>query len=229
MPAHHQLETDQDPAQRAPEHAEAAPEAATPKHPLLRMQRQLGNARVAHLRALQRESLEDEEELLQARHDPTLQREAVPEEEEELLQAMPEVGLEGGPVSDGLARRIDARRGGGATLDNSVRTHMESAFATNFDSVRVHSDSEAQQLSRSISAQAFTTGNDIFLGQGASPTDRSLLAHELTHVVQQRTMNQSGPMSVGPAGDRFEQEADSTARAVTSGGEAPIARQTEDE
>jgi hypothetical protein len=132
-------------------------------------------------------------------------------------------------VSDGLAQRIDSRRGAGAPLDGGVRTQMESSMGTNFESVRVHSDSESQHLSRAISAKAFTTGNDIFLGAGASPSDSSLLAHELTHVVQQRSMASSGPMTVGPADDSFEREAESTAHAVTSGGQPALARKADED
>jgi hypothetical protein len=172
---------------------------------------------------------EEEEELLQARHD-TAQR-AAPEEEDELLQAshdtaqresVPEVGVEGGPVSNGLASRIDSQRGSGSPLDHSTRSTMEGAFGTNFEQVRVHTDSESDALNRSISAKAFTTGTDIFMRQDSSPTDHNLLAHELTHVVQQQSMAGSGSgMTVGAAGDSYEQQADAVASAVTSGQATP--------
>ncbi len=211
-------------------------------HPLLTLQRHLGNAHIARMLA-QREELpeedeEDEEErkrLLQAKHDPALaQREPQLEQDEDeeerkkLLQAKPEVGLEGGPVGDELAGRIEAQRGNGAALDDSTRAEMEGAFGTSFEDVRVHADGESQQLNRSISAKAFTTGSDIFLGQGASASDRSLLAHELTHVVQQRGMSGGGPTVIGPAGDSYEQQADAAASAVTSGTTSAAQRKIEE-
>lgn len=124
----------------------------------------------------------------------------------------PEVGLAGGPVSAGLAQRIESARGGGTSLDGGTRTSMESAFGQGFGDVRVHADSESHSLNQSVSAMAFTTGNDIFFQQGAyqpgSSTGNQLLAHELTHVVQQGGMSGSGPLTVGAAGDSYEQEAD---------------------
>ncbi|NWF78439.1 MAG: DUF4157 domain-containing protein [Chloroflexi bacterium] len=164
---------------------------------------------------LQREGEEDEE--VQARHD--LQREG---------DVAPEVGLEGGPISAGLSGRIESRRSGGAPLDEGSRTTMEGAFGASFEDVRVHTDGEADALNRSISAKAFTTGSDIFFRQDASPSDHGLLAHELTHVVQQRgAPGGGGTLRVGPAGDSSEQAADSVSSAVTSGA-AVQARQEED-
>lgn len=182
--------------------------ADTPQHPLLDLQRTVGNAQIASMLA---------------------QREAMPEEEEEngTLQAMPEVGLEGGPVSDAVASRINASRGGGAALESGIRASMEQQLGDSFEDVRVHTGAESHQLNRSISAQAFTTGSDIFLGAGASPNDHSLMAHELTHVVQQRSMSASGPMTVGPAGDSYERQADAVAAQVTAS--SPAQRETEPE
>jgi hypothetical protein len=81
--------------------------------------------------------------------------------------------------------------------------------------VRVHTDSTADTLARSVSARAFTTGSDLYFaaGQyqpGTSSGDR-LLAHELTHVVQQRDAPTSGPLTVTQPGDSMEAEADRTA------------------
>ena len=72
---------------------------------------------------------------------------------------------------------------------------------------------------------AFTTGNDIFFGEGASPSDRGLLAHELTHVAQQRGMTGGGPLTVGPADDAYEAEAEARAAAVSSGATPPAQRE----
>jgi hypothetical protein len=62
---------------------------------------------------------------------------------------------------------------------------MEQHFGTDFSGVRVHRGEPANEANRALSARAFTHGSDIFLGGDASPADRGLMAHELTHVVQQ--------------------------------------------
>jgi hypothetical protein len=215
------------PLRRHPDVDAPSHDGGAPPHPLLTLQRQVGNAQIARMLA-QREGAPEEEEMVQATHDPSLlQREGAPEEEE-MVQASPEVGLEGGPVSEQLADRINSQRGGGSALDAGTRSSMEGAFGTSFEDVRVHNDNESHQLNRSISAKAFTTGNDIFLGQNASAGDQNLMAHELTHVVQQRSMSHSGPMSVGPAGDSYEQQADATAVAINSGA-APVQRHADEE
>lgn len=143
------------------------------------------------------------------------------DEKTKMVQAKsePEVGMAGGPISDGLATRIDAARGGGSPLPSDVRSHMESAFDTPLDGVRLHSGSESDALNRAVTAKAFTTGNDIFVRGDAyrpnSPDGNRLLAHELTHVVQQRSMANSGPMAVGAADDHLEHEADDVAASIT--------------
>lgn len=70
---------------------------------------------------------------------------------------------------------------------------MESAFGNDFSQVNIHTDTQSHQLNESIQARAFTTGNDIFFREGAfNPTSQDgqeLIAHELTHVVQQGGAN----------------------------------------
>jgi len=144
-------------------------------------------------------------------------------------------------TNSAVERSIDGARGGGHAMDSGVRTNMESAFGANFGDVRVHQDSRADVLSRSLNAKAFTTGRDIFFRQGAySPgtsTGRELLAHELTHVVQQNGAAVSRKMSVSQPGDRHELEADQMARAVmqreqsgsTQADRQVIARQKDEE
>ncbi|MCL4833891.1 MAG: DUF4157 domain-containing protein [Caldilineaceae bacterium] len=98
-------------------------------------------------------------------------------------------GAEGGPVEETVARSIEQRRGGGQQLDTGVAGSMGRYFDTDFSRVRVHTGSEADTLNRSLNAKAFTTGNDIFFGKGqyspGSADGQELIAHELTHVVQQ--------------------------------------------
>jgi len=145
-----------------------------------------------------------------------------------VVQAQAEVGREGGALSPALSGRIQAKRGGGQPLDATVRRGMEGVFQVSFGHVRIHADSEADVLNRGVAAIAFTVGSDIFFRAGAyqphSTAGQHLLAHELTHVVQQRTGSLGtssgntggGTMTVGAADDRHEQEAEATAHRVTT-------------
>jgi hypothetical protein len=81
------------------------------------------------------------------------------------------------------------RATGGEPLAPSVRAFMEPRFGKDFGNVRVHRDSSADHLARAVEAKAFTIGRDVFFRRGAFEPDsdkgKQLLAHELTHVVQQ--------------------------------------------
>ncbi|MCW5316917.1 DUF4157 domain-containing protein [Nostoc sp. KVJ3] len=142
---------------------------------------------------LQREALPEEEEELQMKSldSSTLQREALPEEEEELqmkpmVQRQAEAGMTAAPDLEGS---INKARGGGEAIADNIRKPMEVAFGADFSRVKVHTDGQSDQLNQSIQARAFTTGQDVFFRQGeynpGSRGGQELLAHELTHVVQQ--------------------------------------------
>ncbi len=106
-----------------------------------------------------------------------------------------------GAASPELETEIQQARGGGQPLANSIRQPMEQAFGFDFSRVKIHADGQADQLNRSIQAKAFTTGQDVFFRQGAydpgSRGGQELIAHELTHVVQQggssQVQSQSSP------------------------------------
>jgi len=136
----------------------------------------------------------------------------------ERVLALAKENAEHPDVTPGLERTIQQERGGGQSLDTGVRRQMESSFGADFSGVRVHTDRQSDSLNRSLSARAFTTGQDIFFRQGAyqpgSSTGRELLAHELTHVVQQGGSQVSRAMSVSHPNDPHEVEAEQTARAV---------------
>ncbi|WP_055074296.1 DUF4157 domain-containing protein [Pseudanabaena sp. 'Roaring Creek'] len=97
--------------------------------------------------------------------------------------------LDGGEAEPDLEASIQTARGGGQSLDPHLQTKMGQAMGADFSSVRVHTDSRSDQLNKSIQAKAFTTGRDVFFRQGAynpsSKGGQELIAHELTHVVQQ--------------------------------------------
>jgi hypothetical protein len=84
---------------------------------------------------------------------------------------------------------IKSKKGSGEELADNVKEPMETAFDANFSGVKVHTDGESDQLNKSLNSRAFATGQDIFFSQGAynpgSRDGQELLAHELTHVVQQ--------------------------------------------
>jgi hypothetical protein len=88
-----------------------------------------------------------------------------------------------------LDTSIQGARGGGQPLAESIRQPMEQAFGADFSGVRVHTDAKSDKLNQSIQAKAFTTGQDVFFRQGVyepgSRRGQELIAHELTHVVQQ--------------------------------------------
>jgi hypothetical protein len=94
-----------------------------------------------------------------------------------------------GNATPDLESSIQSARGSGNPLSETIRKPMEQAFGADFSGVKVHTDSQSDQLNQSIQAKAFTTGQDVFFRQGAyEPSSRGgqeLIAHELTHVVQQ--------------------------------------------
>lgn len=98
----------------------------------------------------------------------------------------PEVGAEGGALSSTTRSSIERLRGAGRPLPEPVRNRMEGAFGADFSDVRVHTGPQAGVLSRQLGALAFTAGSDIVLGEGSGLADQRTLAHELTHVLQNR-------------------------------------------
>jgi len=159
-----------------------------------------------------RQKTEDEEKEAQTKL--LIQREA--EEKEEQDQAKPLLQRQagegsGGQVSSGLENRLSASKGGGQSMSSDTRSFMEPRFGADFSDVRIHTGSDAAEMNKDINAQAFTTGKDIYFGSGNYNTDTSggkrLLAHELTHVVQQgsavqrkKLVNQSSPEVIQRAG-----------------------------
>ncbi|MDY8138081.1 DUF4157 domain-containing protein [Aquimarina sp. 2201CG5-10] len=96
-----------------------------------------------------------------------------------------------------IESRLNSSKGGGSPLPEGARNQMESGFGADFGNVRVHTDSSAVQMNRDLGAQAFTHGNDIYFNEGkydtSSNSGQHLLAHELTHTVQQSDSVQRKP------------------------------------
>jgi len=116
--------------------------------------------------------------------------------------------------------------GGGSPLAPDVRTDMESRFGQDFGDVRVHTDGAAHESATSVNAQAYTVGSNIVFQRDrydpSSAQGRHMLAHELTHVVQQRSgpvdgSDAGGGVKVSDPSDRFEREAVANADRLMSG------------
>ncbi|MEH2102985.1 MAG: DUF4157 domain-containing protein [Nostoc sp.] len=94
-----------------------------------------------------------------------------------------------GEASTDVESGINRARGGGQPLDAGLQQSIGQAMGADFSGVKVHTDTQADQLNQSIQARAFTTGQDVFFRQGeynpGSRGGQELIAHELTHVVQQ--------------------------------------------
>ncbi|WP_448544769.1 eCIS core domain-containing protein [Roseiflexus sp.] len=152
---------------------------------------------VASITPVVQRQADDEEDLQETEAEEALQtgrleqRQADDEEEEEVRAKgdmhRPEDRF---AVEETFERRLAAARQNGQPLPESVRRDMEVRFGVDFSQVRIHTDPEADRLSQSIHAQAFTHGSDIYFEAGRYNADtdagRALLAHELTHVVQQQ-------------------------------------------
>ncbi|MDT5091988.1 MAG: hypothetical protein QOH60_1351 [Mycobacterium sp.] len=121
---------------------------------------------------------------------------------------------------------LDTVGSGGSPLSEDVRTDMEGRLGQDFGDVRVHNDGAAHESAKSVNAQAFTVGSDIVFQSGmydpSSDSGRHMLAHELTHVVQQRSgpvdgTDAGGGVKISDPSDRFEREAVANADRAMSG------------
>jgi hypothetical protein len=124
--------------------------------------------------------------------------------------------------------------GGGQPMDADTRADMETRFGTDFSDVRVHTGSAAHESARSVGAHAYTVGHDVVFQRDrydpASAEGRTMLAHELTHVVQQRSgpvdgTDAPGGIRISDPSDRFEQDAAANAERIVAA-PAQIAQDT---
>ena len=117
----------------------------------------------------------------------------------------------------------DVLRSPGRPLDAATRAAMEPRFGHDFGKVRVHTDTRANESAHAVNALAYTVGPQIVFGAGhyrpGTTTGRQLLAHELTHVVQQQGQPFAGhSLRLGRSSDAYEAEAERAASAATSRG-----------
>ncbi len=191
-----------------------------PEHPVLDLQQQIGNSEMA--RMLNQSEPASEGFASGAAPSLTGSSHALPGAD----GSTESIGPSGGAVSSRIANEISSRQGQGSPLDDATRESMESRVGTGLGDVRVHTDAEANTLSRNLNANAFTVGSDVFFRSGAyapgSSSGRTLIGHELAHVLQQRSMTAAGPMRVTSANDMNERAADSVAaRFVSPIGSSP--------
>ena len=116
--------------------------------------------------------------------------------------------------------------GGGSALSDDVRGEMQGRLGHDFSDVRVHTDNAAADSAASVNAHAYTVGSNIVFQRDkfdtSSAEGKTMLAHELTHVVQQRSgpvdgADAGGGIKVSDPSDRFEREAAANAESVMSG------------
>ncbi|MEM6359200.1 MAG: DUF4157 domain-containing protein [Bacteroidota bacterium] len=131
-------------------------------------------------------------------------------EEEEKLQMKPSIqrSSNDGPqfASNSVAKRLNNSKGGGHVLPSSIGYEMGSKIGNDFGAVRIHTDANAIRMNRELGAKAFTHGNDVYFNSGqynpSSSEGKRLLAHELTHVVQQGNSTNSIQRACGRDNDR---------------------------
>ena len=137
------------------------------------------------------------------------------------------LGEERSPVHDVVSS-------GGAPLQPDVRSDMESRFGQDFGDVRVHTDGAAHESAKSVNAQAYTVGSDVVFQRDKydpeSEAGKHMLAHELTHVVQQRNgpvdgTEAGGGVEVSDPADRFEREAVANADRLMATSSAAVQRE----
>lgn len=125
---------------------------------------------------------------------PAVQRQVTsfPDDSEEKLEEEKRIQRKGKAkplISNALEQRLSASAGSGQGLPESVQMQMENSFGASLDRVRIHANRDAGEISRSLNAEAFTYGNDIYFGANrynpATNSGIELLAHELTHTLQQ--------------------------------------------
>ncbi|MFD9290745.1 DUF4157 domain-containing protein [Streptomyces sp. NPDC060030] len=121
----------------------------------------------------------------------------------------------GAPVQRSAVHEV--LRGAGSPLAAPLRQEMESRLGQDFSDVRVHRGAAAQRSAGEIGARAYTSGHHVVLGAGGG--DKHTLAHELTHVIQQRQgpvagTDDGGGLRMSDPGDRFEREAEANATRV---------------
>ena len=142
------------------------------------------------------------------------------EEDDEIQRFTTDRGR--GPPMGNFTSSLNQSKGSGSPMDNATNSFMSSRFGADFSNVKIHTDSSAARMSNSINAKAFTHQNHIYFNQGQYQPNthegKTLLAHELTHTIQQGAVGSSiqAKLKLGRPNDQYEKEADQVADAVTN-------------
>ena len=165
------------------------------------------------------------DQIMRMPEDNFIQKKCSACEEEDTVQRAPLVnfiqkkgGISGTMAPEGVANSIEQSRGKGRALPKGTKSFMESRFGTDFSGVNIHTGGNAIQMSRELGAKAFTVGNDIYFNQGQfnphSNSGKHLLAHELTHVVQQNG-NSAAHTAQAKVVQRQEHDSQTSAASMT--------------
>lgn len=146
--------------------------------------------------------------------DKKIQRKPGPGGISPLIQAK---GSNGTVTTPELSNRIADTQGSGSGMDSVTGAFMSDRFGVDFGNVKIHSDGESAKMNRELNARAFTTGNDIYFNEGeynpGLDKGKHLLAHELTHVVQQNSGVKNNTIQREGEGDAKAAEAKAAADA----------------
>ncbi|WP_130733223.1 DUF4157 domain-containing protein [Flavobacterium sp. J27] len=131
----------------------------------------------------------EEEEQVQAKEETVQKKEEEQEVQKKAEEKEEMVQKKSSSVQPSTQTKLKSTKGGGYAMNKSVLMEMNAAFQADFSEVRIHTDADAIALCQEMGAQAFTNGKDIYFNKGKyNPTSKSgkeLLAHELTHTIQQ--------------------------------------------
>ncbi len=144
--------------------------------PTLNVQRKCAECENEEKEKVQKKGEEDQEVMTKRAFDTSMGEEQVQTKSE-------------APAKPDIEQDLQTSKGGGTPLPKDVQSEMESGIGADFSGVKVHNDSKAVQMNADLNSQAFTNGKDVYFNQGKyqpeSKEGKKLLAHELTHVVQQ--------------------------------------------
>ena len=144
--------------------------------------------------------------------DEKLQKKPLTETITPVIQKAPDQPSASNGVSDSTTSKINETKGSGKAMDGETQDFMESRFDSDFSQVNIHTDDNATQLNNELNAKAFTVGNDIYFNEGQykphSHTGKHLLAHELTHTIQQnglrrKIQKKDDPLAIETTNDAF--------------------------
>ena len=176
---------EEEPAQAKEEDVQAKEEEVQAKEeePAQMMEEEPAQAKEEEVQAKEEEVQAKEEEPVQAKE------EELQAKEDEQVQAKLQPSAPTAPSKPSINDQLSSSKGAGSSLSGGVKQEMESGFGADFSGVKIHTDDRAASMSKEIGAQAFTNKGDIYFNQGkfnpATTQGITLLAHELTHTIQQ--------------------------------------------